>query len=509
MKAVILARVSSKEQEEGYSLDAQKDRLVNYCNRYNLEIIKTFTIIESSTQGTRKNFNEMLNFCKTQKSTIAVVADAVDRIQRSFKESISLNELIEKRKIELHFYREGMVINDKSRSTDIMRWDFSVMGAKSYVLQLSENVKRSIDYKLKKGEWIGEAPIGYINYRNEEGKSQIIPDPERANIIKELFNQYGTGLHSISTLATLSNKIGLKGKRSGKIMSATNIHRMLSNPFYYGEMLCKGQLYHHNYTPLISKELFDTCQNILHGRHPNKQLKKQHAFQGLIKCGQCGCSITSDTKVKPSGKTFTYLFCSHYKGNCTNKRVNENIIWEQVLPIFAKLKLPQGFAPFVKEHIENSINAENEFHIQQIKELRQQYDRIQEKLTKIRMQFADEKIAVDDFNAISTQLKSEQYNIEEKLKGHTMADEKFSIAVSTVLSLADNALEYLKSSKVEQKREILNLVLSNLELNDGKLSYTVNSPFNLLLDSSNHNVWRTRRDSNPRPLASEANTLSN
>lgn len=66
MKAVILARVSSKEQEEGYSLDAQKDRLINYCNRNNLEVIKTFTIIESSTQGTRKNFNEMLNFCKNK-----------------------------------------------------------------------------------------------------------------------------------------------------------------------------------------------------------------------------------------------------------------------------------------------------------------------------------------------------------------------------------------------------------------------------------------------------------
>lgn len=108
--------------------------------------------------------------------------------------------------------------------------------------------------------------------------------------------------------------------------------------------------------------------------------------------------------------------------------------------------------------------------------MRQQDDRAQEKLTKIKMKFADEK---------------------------------FSIAVSTVLSLADNALEYLKSSKVEQKREILNLVLSNLELNDGNLNYTVNSPFNLLLDSSNHKEWRTRRDSNPRPLASEANTLSN
>lgn len=51
MKAVILARVSSKEQEDGYSLDAQKDRSMNYCNRNNLEVIKIFTITESSIQG--------------------------------------------------------------------------------------------------------------------------------------------------------------------------------------------------------------------------------------------------------------------------------------------------------------------------------------------------------------------------------------------------------------------------------------------------------------------------
>ena len=98
---------------------------------------------------------QMIDFCKSYPEKIAIIADAVDRVQRSFKESVMLDDLIRQEKIELHFYREGMVIGKNSSSSDIMRWDFSVMGAKSYVLQLSENVRRSIDYKVKNGEMAG------------------------------------------------------------------------------------------------------------------------------------------------------------------------------------------------------------------------------------------------------------------------------------------------------------------------------------------------------------------
>ena len=150
-------------QEEGLSLLAQSNRLQDYADRKGLEVIKTFEIVESSTHGERKQFMEMINFCKKQKETIAIVADTVDRVQRSFKESVLLDELMRKDKIELHFYREGMVLNSKSTSVDIMRWDFSVMGAKAYVLQLSENVRRSNEQKNKNGEITGQAPLGYEN----------------------------------------------------------------------------------------------------------------------------------------------------------------------------------------------------------------------------------------------------------------------------------------------------------------------------------------------------------
>ncbi|HIS70763.1 MAG TPA: recombinase family protein [Candidatus Enterousia intestinigallinarum] len=75
MKAVILARVSSREQENGMSIDAQLDNLNKYIQRNGLTLLKTFQITESSTKGDRKKFVEMLNFVKAQREKIAIVAD--------------------------------------------------------------------------------------------------------------------------------------------------------------------------------------------------------------------------------------------------------------------------------------------------------------------------------------------------------------------------------------------------------------------------------------------------
>ena len=98
----------------------------------------------------------------------------VDRFQHSFKESVPIDELLRKEKVKLHFHREGMIIGKGASSTDILRWDFSVMGAKSYVLNFSENVRRSLEYKRRNGERGGKAPLGYLNQRDGNNKSTLI-----------------------------------------------------------------------------------------------------------------------------------------------------------------------------------------------------------------------------------------------------------------------------------------------------------------------------------------------
>lgn len=163
MKALVLARVSTKEQEDGHSLEAQIANLRLYADRKDLEIIKQYTIIESSTKGERPEFMRMIDFIKKQKERVAVIVDTLDRLQRSFKETPILNELLERDVLELHFVKEGNnILSKDANSTQKLMWNMGVVMAQSYTDSLSDNVKRSIKHKVAKGEWSGPAPLGYI-----------------------------------------------------------------------------------------------------------------------------------------------------------------------------------------------------------------------------------------------------------------------------------------------------------------------------------------------------------
>jgi len=110
---------------------------------------KTYEIKESSSRGERKQFmailNEITAEARRTREPVAVVFETVDRLQRSFKDMLVLNELIKQGTVELHFYREGLVIHQNSNSSEITRWEIGVLLAHSYILQLSDNVKRQFE----------------------------------------------------------------------------------------------------------------------------------------------------------------------------------------------------------------------------------------------------------------------------------------------------------------------------------------------------------------------------
>lgn len=83
-------------QEEGLSLLAQSNRLHEYADRKDLEVIRTFEIVESSTRGQRKQFMEMINFCKKQKETIAIIFENITLTEGviSYKLRFSFNEFV-------------------------------------------------------------------------------------------------------------------------------------------------------------------------------------------------------------------------------------------------------------------------------------------------------------------------------------------------------------------------------------------------------------------------------
>lgn len=504
-KAIILVRVSTEEQEEGHSLDAQKARLIEYCQRHKLQLLETFVVVESSTKGNRRKFMEMIEFAKKQPQTVAIIADAVDRIQRSFKDSVYLDELIRKEKIELHFYREGMVLGKDASASDIMRWDFSVMGAKSYVLQLSENVKRSLEWKVKKGQIIGPAPLGYLNAKDDKGDSTVIIDPARGPLIHRFFTEYATGAFTLSDMVRKCKKWGLRTKKNAYI-SKTTLFQIVQNSFYYGEMVIKGEIYHHKYEPLITRDVFIECKAVREGwgKKPFKYGGKEYVFRGLITCAYTGKVITADTKKKTyaNGTTaeWTYLGTGTPDNPTRKMWVREDKIIEQVEEVFKRIGTN---VPYLLECAMDAVRdcnkVKKQSHDREIAALQKEHNDIQKRLDRLLDLLADGIIDKEDFHVKKAAGKERQYEINAMIQAYDGADEAFSNTMEKLLKIAANAHKAFVGSNIEEKRELLNFVFSNLNLRGATLCYYLNFPFDRFEKNGKMKEWLPGKDSNLRP----------
>jgi len=360
MKAVILARVSTEEQiQDGQSIPAQLARSRQWCQDRNLDVQSEYQFDESSTKDQRKKFELVINEISTSKEPVTLVVETIDRLQRSFKESVTLDEFRKNGRLEIHFIRENLILNDQSNSSDLLRWDMGVMFARSYVLQLSDNVKRSLSQKILNREWAGMAPIGYINQDLPDGKKTIIPDPERAHSIRRMFELYATGQHSVKTIKQELDKTGLM-TRNGKQIPNSLVHKNLKNPFYHGVMVVKGKEYPHKYEPLIPKWLFDKCQTIMAGYNKKsfKSKAKPFIFRGLIRCDKCGCLITPELK---KGK-YIYYSCTNYKGLCERAWIPEKELLKPVYDALRAIQLPQDTIDGLTRELKAIGQSESHYH---------------------------------------------------------------------------------------------------------------------------------------------------
>lgn len=488
--AVLLRRVSTTMQsQEGYSLQNQQEVLKQYCERKGLNIIKDAELVESSTRGERKHFMEILTFCKKQRGGVALVCLKTDRLMRNFKNYTMIDDMRKNGQLELHLVQENLVLDKNSKAGDLTILGLNVVMAQNYVLSLRDNVVSGMHHQAEHGFCMYRAPLGYFNVRKPDGRADVIVDTERAPIVQKLFEQYATGLYSLKDMVKQCKEWGLTSKYNGKPLNTSAIHRILSNKFYMGEMKYMQNIYKHQYETLIAPALFQTCQDILHGRKPEEKIpfkatEEPFIFRGLMTCGVCGCTISSYKKTKPSGKEYIYLKCSHFKENCKNPQINEKVALEAVENELKKLHVPQEIMPYLKADMERIINKQNEAHNKEVRAIRQKYDHCQDKIKRLRSLLLEGHITPEEYRDMNEDIKQEQYELEGKSALLTEADKNFSIAISTILSLGNNAYQIFKNSRIETKRAILKLLLSNLQMKDKQVSYNLRKPFDLI-DSLN------------------------
>ncbi|OGN09587.1 MAG: hypothetical protein A3J46_02400 [Candidatus Yanofskybacteria bacterium RIFCSPHIGHO2_02_FULL_41_11] len=491
MKAIILARVSKEDQLEGQSIPAQLARSRQWCKDKKLVIKSEYQFDESSTKDQRKKFEKVIDEIRQSKEPIALVVETIDRLQRSFKESVMLDEFRKSGKLEIHFLREGLVVSDKSNSSELLRWDMGVMFARSYVLQLSDNVKRSIEGRLRNGQWIGRPRMGYMNITREDGTRDIVQDPERAHFIRKIFEYYIAGT-SFNILAERMKKEGLRNT-IGKPVRASGIHRILMDSFYYGIMVVKGKEYPHRYPPIIDRETFLRAQEKRTSwkKTPYKFKSKPYAFKGLIKCAICGCTITPEFK---KDKYILYACTNYKKAHAKKDYVAEADLLKAVYKALKPLELPQDKIDRLVEDLRTYSEAKTIYHDEAIKTLDRKYMESQFRIDKLLDLLLASSITQDMYDTKFKKEKELQADILLQKEDHTNADKEFHITASTVLNLAKRATEIIMSSEPEEKRQFMSYLLQNCQLNGRKLDFTLRNPFNLIAKYSSYPTMQGHGD---------------
>lgn len=188
-KAVIYARVSSREQEkEGFSIPAQISFLEQYAEKKNLKVVKRFKEVETAKKSGRKVFEEMLKFVTENSDINTILVEKTDRLYRNIKDWTRMD--YETLGLDIHFAKESDVLSKDSHSSQKLMNGIKVLMAKNYLDNLSEEVKKGHAEKLKLGIWPGKAPIGYLNKLDDR---TIIIDPQISPMIRKAFEMASTG----------------------------------------------------------------------------------------------------------------------------------------------------------------------------------------------------------------------------------------------------------------------------------------------------------------------------
>lgn len=479
--SVLYLRVSSKDQEKGYSLDAQKKLLNTYAGKQKFKITKIYRISESASgKQVRKIFNEMLKY--VEKNNIQnILCEKVDRLTRNPKDATSISDWInedENRKV--HFVKENFVLDKNTRAHENLVWDMKVAIARFYTNNLSEEVRKGQKEKLAQGWLPRTAPLGYKTIGDEGQKMHVI-DEKFAPYIKKAFELYATGNYSLNKLNNELYDNGLRSK-SGKRVSKSLLHQYLQNPFYKGYNRWNDEVTKGKQTPLVSEEVFERVQELLTRNLNGAQYKKHNTlFQGLVTCEACSGSVTWQ------------LQKGDFYGNCNTKgcegRAERYLKMEDVehtlLPMLIEVApKSERVLEWLEQALKESHKEEIEFTKNKRTALNAQFEKLQTRLDRLYDDKVDGIISGEDYMRRYENYTDEQKSVRKELDAVDEGNSKYYEAGYAIHELALKAKDIYesKNASIDERRLLLSYVFSNITRNQLEIKANYTAAFEFLAE---------------------------
>ena len=369
-RAAIYCRLSKDDDLDGESASIANQRamLENYCEKQGWEVVAVYQ--DDGYTGLnmeRPDLKRMLKAIERKQVNLVITKD-LSRLGRNYLQTGTL--------IEDFFPRHGVRYIAMNDGIDTLRENNDIAPFKNilnemYSKDISKKVHSSYLLKAQKGEFTGcLAPFGYR--KDPEDKNHLLVYGETAPIVRQIFlwALEGHGPNYIRRrleeqripcptwwnrqrgLRNTRTKWEKKDPENGKfIWDFSVIKDLLMNPVYAGAIASQKKDYRfklgtirekkpqdwivveRRHEPIIDRVSFDLVQSKLQSRQRPRQNGETSLFAGLIKCGECGKSLTiRTTHAKHPQQIYA---CKTYgafgKNHCTQHRVEYSTLYRLVL----------------------------------------------------------------------------------------------------------------------------------------------------------------------------------
>ena len=369
-RAAIYCRLSKDDDLDGESASIanQRDMLEHYCEKQGWEVVEVYQ--DDGYTGLnmeRPDLKRMIKAIERRQVNLVITKD-LSRLGRNYLQTGYL--------IEDFFPRNGVRYIAMNDGIDTLRENNDIAPFKNilnemYSKDISKKVHSSYLLKAQKGEFTGcVAPFGYR--KDPEDKNHLLVDEETAPIVRQIFRWAleGHGPNFIRRrleeqkvpcptwwnrergIRNVRTKWEKQDPENGRYMwDFSVIKDILMNPVYAGAIASQKKDYRfkigtigekkpqdwivveQRHEPLIDRKSFAIVQDKLKSRQRPRQNGETSLFAGLIKCGECGKSLTiRTTHAKHPQQIYA---CKTYgafgKTHCSQHRVEYDTLYRLVL----------------------------------------------------------------------------------------------------------------------------------------------------------------------------------
>ena len=465
---------SESEDRQILSIESQRAELERFAKQRGLQVSDVLLESKSAKAPGRPVFGQLLRRLERREAQ-GVLCWKLDRLARNAIDGGALIWAMKQHGLEI--LTPTQTFRPQDDNTILLYIEFGM--AEKYIDDLSRNVKRGNRAKLERGGWPGRAPEGYVNDRLNK---TLEADATRFTLLRRAWDHLLTGRYSIRQIWTTLNHDWGYRTSNRRPLALNSLYKIFTNPFYYGVMERKEGTFPGAHRPIIQEAEFWRAQAILGKRgrpHPKKYF---FPYSGLIRCGECGCSITAEAKVNRYGSPYTYYHCTR-KRPCHQRAIEVRALEKQFATYLERLAMPPAFLDWAFAQLE-TVHTRDEVHRQAVEEsLHQAIASTQAQLARLRSMRTRELITEEEFVEDRRELMKQLADLSDKIAPTSGADApERDLATFAALTLAARAYEWFREGDPDTKRSLMSILGSNLSLKDKRLTIEAAEPFSRLTD---------------------------